>query len=106
MATVYGHDVAPSNDRFVALAEYVVSEFTQALLPGSYLVNLFPLLRFVPSWFPGAGFKKMAAECQKSLTEMQDVPFNEVREKMVSLGPLEACPPHVLLQEYHSFQEQ
>jgi hypothetical protein len=39
-------------------AETVVEGFSELAIPGSFLVDIFPILRFVPSWFPGAGWKR------------------------------------------------
>ncbi|KIJ25993.1 hypothetical protein M422DRAFT_236734 [Sphaerobolus stellatus SS14] len=36
--------------------------FAEAALPGNFLVDTLPILRYVPSWIPGGGFKKTAKE--------------------------------------------
>jgi hypothetical protein len=61
MATVYGYEVKPSNDRFVALSEKAVKKLSDSFLPGAAVVNAFPILRYMPSWMPGAGFQRVAA---------------------------------------------
>ncbi|KAF8158864.1 hypothetical protein K438DRAFT_1619947 [Mycena galopus ATCC 62051] len=60
MATVYGYDIKPENDRFVYLAEEGVRRLAESVLPGRYAVNTFPFLRHFPSWFPGCGFHQFA----------------------------------------------
>ncbi|KAH6919329.1 cytochrome P450 [Coprinopsis sp. MPI-PUGE-AT-0042] len=47
---------------FTILAEKQIQGIASALVPGRFLVNTLPFLRFVPSWFPGAGWKKMFQE--------------------------------------------
>ncbi|KAJ7250815.1 cytochrome P450 [Mycena haematopus] len=45
-------------------------------------VNTFPILRYLPSWMPGAGFKRFAAECRQLTKEMREVPFDFVKQNM------------------------
>ena len=61
MSTIYGYDVKPSNDRFVALSENAVKKLSDSFFPGAVAVNTFPILRYLPSWMPGAGFQRFAA---------------------------------------------
>jgi hypothetical protein len=83
MSTMYDHDVAPKNDFFVDLAETAMSGLKYTVLPGSMLVNELPILRFIPTWFPGAGFKRIALEVRKSVLQIRDVPFASVEKKLV-----------------------
>ena len=56
----YGYDVAPKNDHYVHLIESLRPAFSLGASP-KWLVNDFPVLRHIPSWIPGAGFKKYAS---------------------------------------------
>ncbi|KAJ6477370.1 cytochrome P450, partial [Mycena vitilis] len=80
MATVYGYDVKPRNDRFVTLSENAVKKLSDSFFPGAAAVNIFPILRYLPSWFPGAGFQCYAAECRQLTQEMKQVPFDFVKQ--------------------------
>jgi hypothetical protein len=51
--------------------------------PGKWLVEFFPLLRFVPAWAPGAGFKRKAAWAKARLSGIQHVPFKWAKEQIV-----------------------
>lgn len=42
-------------------------------------------VRFVPSWFPGAGFKRQAIVWQKRLSEIENTPFNWAKQQIVSV---------------------
>jgi hypothetical protein len=70
-------------------------------VPGAFLVDLFPsravlsyyrclivfnisLVKYVPEWMPGAGFKAKAKEWRKLSQAMINVPYNMVKEKFVS----------------------
>ncbi|KAF7346363.1 Cytochrome p450 [Mycena sanguinolenta] len=82
MATLYGYEVQPDNDRFVALAEKVVQMASQADFTGAVAVNTFPILRYLPSWMPGAGFQRLAAESRRLTKEMREMPFDFVKRNM------------------------
>jgi hypothetical protein len=61
MKIAYGIDVQEFDDPYVSLAEEVLDGMNEASIPGAFWVDLFPILKYVPSWFPGAGFQKKAA---------------------------------------------
>ncbi|KAH6871186.1 cytochrome P450 98A3 [Coprinopsis sp. MPI-PUGE-AT-0042] len=44
--------------KLVQNADAVVQALGEILVPGRYMVDVFPLLRHVPAWFPGAGWKR------------------------------------------------
>jgi hypothetical protein len=39
----------------------------------------------LPSWFPGANFKRLAIQSQKNAAAMVDIPFHYARERAVSI---------------------
>ncbi|KAF7374350.1 Cytochrome p450 [Mycena sanguinolenta] len=82
MSTVYGYDVKPINDHFVDLAETAVKPLNNSVLPGAAAVNVFPILRYLPSWMPGAGFQRTAAECRQLTKQMRELPFEFVKQNM------------------------
>ncbi|KAJ7132978.1 cytochrome P450 [Mycena filopes] len=82
MSTVYGYEIKPANDRFVALSEFAVRSLSDSTLPGAAMVNTFPSLRYLPGWFPGCGFQYLAAECRDVLDEMKHAPFDFVKKHM------------------------
>ncbi|KAJ7931089.1 cytochrome P450 [Mycena leptocephala] len=65
MSVAYGIDVRSSDDPYIYLARDALQSFNVASLPGKYLVNTFSILKHVPRWFPGAGFKRYAEEGRK-----------------------------------------
>ena len=83
MDIVYGIKVQESGDRYISLAEEVIHAGNEAAIPGAFLVDLFPILLYVPSWFPGAGFKKKAAYWRKLTTTLVEKPFRYVQEQLV-----------------------
>ncbi|KAJ7169194.1 cytochrome P450 [Mycena crocata] len=84
MAITYGIDVLPVNDPYVELAFNAVHALSEAGVPGKYLVDSIPLLKYVPSWMPGAKFKRDAKEWKKLALDMRNVPFAETKRQMAS----------------------
>ncbi|KAJ7625709.1 cytochrome P450 [Roridomyces roridus] len=82
MSLAYGIDVQPSNDPYVTLAHDAIGTLGIAAIPGRYLVDSFPILKHVPSWFPGAGFKWQAHEWRKLARGMMELPFAETKRQM------------------------
>ncbi|KAJ7111231.1 cytochrome P450 [Mycena epipterygia] len=82
MSVAYGIDVLPSNDPYITLAEKAVHGFAVATVPGVYLVNTMPILKHVPSWFPGAGFQRQAKEWRRLARGMLEIPFAETKRQM------------------------
>ena len=79
----YGIAVRETNDPYISVAEEVLDGLTQAGVPGAFLVDLIPILKYVPSWFPGAGFQKKAARWRKANHIMAEKPFCHVKEQLV-----------------------
>ncbi|KAF7374567.1 O-methylsterigmatocystin oxidoreductase [Mycena sanguinolenta] len=82
MATIYGYEVQPTNDHFVSLSEDAVKRISDSVFPGAVAVNAFPILRYLPSWMPGADFQRFAAECRPLIKEMREAPFNFVKQNI------------------------
>ncbi|KAI0356908.1 cytochrome P450 [Trametes cingulata] len=75
------------NNEFKALVkdtEDALRMFAIAALPGVFLVDTLPFLRFLPSWFPGAGFKRLGVYTQKLIKAMIDTPFSMVKRQVDS----------------------
>ncbi|KAI8996249.1 cytochrome P450 [Trametes punicea] len=84
LGIVYGIDVQPKNDPYIATAETALHAMSMAGNAGAYLVDYVPILKHIPSWFPGATFKRQAAEWRKATTAMVEVPYKAVRKALAS----------------------
>ncbi|KAF8652299.1 hypothetical protein AX16_004457 [Volvariella volvacea WC 439] len=80
----YGIRISPENDPCVNAAEQAVAAVAQAALPGSFFVDVFPWLKYVPEWFPFAGFQCFAKKLKRHTMEMVDIPYNAVRDTILS----------------------
>jgi hypothetical protein len=79
----YGIDVQESDDPYISIAEEALNGAAEAGIPGAFWVDMFPILKYVPSWFPGAGFQKKAARWREATNTMADKPFRHVQEQLV-----------------------
>ncbi|KLO17440.1 cytochrome P450 [Schizopora paradoxa] len=84
MMLMYGHEVTSSEDPFVALARNAVKEIILAIRQGTYLVDILPWLKYVPKWFPGAGFKLIAERGAKLSYDVQHLPYLRAKDKIFS----------------------
>jgi len=78
----YGYKVTSEKDPLVRIAEEAMLGFAKASEPGAFLVDRFPFLKYLPSWFPGAGFQRIAKSMRGDLERLYDVPFNFVVNEM------------------------
>uniref|UniRef100_A0A0W0FF05 Cytochrome P450 n=3 Tax=Moniliophthora roreri TaxID=221103 RepID=A0A0W0FF05_MONRR len=84
MSVAYGIEVKGENDPWVALVEAAVKPVIDAIVPGAFLVDSFPFLKHVPSWVPGAGFKRKAQKWKEMALSMVNRPFAAGKEMMHS----------------------
>ncbi len=54
MKVTYGVTIKEENDPAVDNAETALAGLAEAGNPGSFLVDTFPIMKHIPSWFPGA----------------------------------------------------
>ncbi|KAI9059151.1 CyP450 monooxygenase [Trametes sanguinea] len=73
----YGIEIAEDNDEYLVIAEQALDSFNQAFIPGKYLVETFPVLRFLPSWLPGAKFQREAKIWKSRVHKLRDVPWEQ-----------------------------
>jgi len=79
MSVTYGLDVRSADDPYMKATADALDDMTLALVPGKFLVDIFPSLRYVTSWFPGAGFKTFAERARKNFADSVDGPMAAVK---------------------------
>lgn len=83
MAVVYGITITEHDDPYVSLAEEATNIFGKITIPGQYLVESIPLLRHVPSWLPGARFKRDALQWSEVVSASRDAPYDAAMDALV-----------------------
>ena len=84
ISIAYGLDVLPNDDPYIDTAEEGNRAFLEAVMPGAFLVDTFPWLKYVPDWMPFTGFKRKAKEWRKLTLAVVEKPFEAGKQKIVS----------------------
>ncbi|KAK7034602.1 hypothetical protein VNI00_012233 [Paramarasmius palmivorus] len=75
----------PQKDPYISAADKALDAFCIAARPGAFLVDALPALKYLPDWFPGAGFKKTAREWNGLMRRMIELPFEVSKQDFVRL---------------------
>lgn len=65
------------------MASRTVNQFSAATVPGAWLVDILPVLEYLPEWMPGAEFKRTARIWRQSLIETVTLPYKFAKWRMV-----------------------
>lgn len=84
ISIAYGLNVLPKDDPHISTSEKALRPISAAAVPGTFLVDTLPWLKYVPEWLPYAGFKRKAREWRQMVMAMRDKPFAEGKQKFVS----------------------
>ncbi|EWZ79807.1 hypothetical protein FOWG_16135 [Fusarium oxysporum f. sp. lycopersici MN25] len=82
---VYGYTAEQFKpDPLLITVRKVVDEFGIAAKPGAFMVDLIPILKYVPEWFPGAVFKSTAKQWRSNLESSVEDPAAFVEYQMAN----------------------
>lgn len=84
MRVAYGFDDPEVNKTLLHDGETLLQAFGEAALPGRYLVNDVPMLRHVPAWVPGAGFRRKFEEMKVISKRVLQDSFERAKDDVVS----------------------
>ena len=83
LSMTYSISVRPYNDPYIAIAEEAVASLAELMITGAFLVDIIPILKYVPDWFPGAKFKRKAAIMRTHAERMRNATFEATTKLMV-----------------------
>lgn len=78
----YGRSISSTDNEFIRLVDRDLGQALEGAGSGSTLNDFFPVLRFLPSWFPGAEFQKIAARAWTTIRMLENRPFAKVKEEL------------------------
>ena len=84
MKVLYGITVQESNDPYVSNAEEALVGIAEAGLPGRFLVDMIPIMKHIPDWFPGAEFKRKAKHWRYINEWVSQKPWEFVKKQAVN----------------------
>jgi len=106
LKVAYGYQVAEEGDPFVHIIEEGFRLSNNLVVPGKYWVEFMPFcqcylelnaqcayfhslilyaVRFVPDWFPGAGFKRYAKRAARAMSDIDLRPFVWAKKEIVKI---------------------
>ncbi|KAF9261943.1 cytochrome P450 [Marasmius fiardii PR-910] len=81
---VYGYHIQDDNDPYVQLADDAQESVREGGIIGTFWVDYIPLLKYVPAWFPGAGFKSKAEVWAREVERHRNDPWRLMKQSMDS----------------------
>ncbi|KAI0774783.1 cytochrome P450 [Trametes elegans] len=87
---VYGLEVTQGDDKYYKLVERLATIAEDISTPGRHIVEAFPWLKRAPSWFPGTGFRTLAATWKAELATIRNYLYDSARSEMSSRGVKES----------------
>jgi hypothetical protein len=79
----HGYRPTTEDDSLVRIADEATDQLNTLLTPGQFAVDVLPFLRYIPEWFPGGGFHKIAREMRHTLFDMTEKSYEFVLDQMV-----------------------
>ncbi|KAG2156377.1 cytochrome P450 [Suillus clintonianus] len=105
LSMVYGYEPKAKGDQIIHNMEKYLELVTESMTPlGIAIMETFPFLLQLPSWFPGATFKRASVKCIQAGHDIKEIPFRYVEEKM-STDDAEPCMVTDLMNKMNGFED-
>ncbi|CAL1711055.1 unnamed protein product [Somion occarium] len=100
---VYGYRVTSKDDKYLHLAEECIDILSNRIASGGGIwpVDVLPILKYLPNWAPGSGFKQKAVEWRAKMEEFVDKPYEHLLQRMRD-GTALPCFCSMLLEDIRS----
>lgn len=80
---VYDMDIDDIRDDYVRLGQEAVYGISVNFVPGLHLAEYFPILQYIPTWFPGTSFRRSMEHYRPIVQEMRNRPYDKILADMV-----------------------
>ncbi|KAK7460409.1 hypothetical protein VKT23_009130 [Stygiomarasmius scandens] len=84
LRVVYGITSEEEKAYFVKLVDQAMESFIAGANRGSFMLDYFPFLKYIPAWVPGAGFKRKAVTWAKYVSDMNHHPWQNLRSSITN----------------------
>ncbi|KAF5388377.1 hypothetical protein D9615_000792 [Tricholomella constricta] len=81
IAVTYGINVTSAEDKYITMAEETMELIGKATVPGAYLCDILPILKYLPAWVP---FRKEATMGKTMIEEFVSKPLKHVQREIAS----------------------
>ncbi|KAG8788910.1 hypothetical protein FRC12_014072 [Ceratobasidium sp. 428] len=82
LRSVYGYNLETLNDPFVVGAKTAIDNLARAAMSTNFVVNAFPALSYVPSWFPWSNWKQTARGFREQKNSIMNDTFQWTKEQI------------------------
>ncbi|KAF9881452.1 cytochrome p450 oxidoreductase [Colletotrichum karsti] len=69
-------------DPLIDMIQRSIDDLSLAAVPGAFLVDILPILRYVPDWVPGTGWKKTARRWAYELNAAIETPYEFTKHQL------------------------
>ncbi|GJE90538.1 cytochrome P450 [Phanerochaete sordida] len=96
LSITYGLSVEEAEDEYITHAENTMRMISDATVPGAFLCDLVPILKYLPSWVP---FQRHAARGKEMIERLVSRPMDHVKSQMRSGSAVPSLARHLLSSE-------
>ncbi|OCH88112.1 cytochrome P450 [Obba rivulosa] len=75
LRVAYGIEVPEKDDERIAAVERALVATNEGFTPGAFWVDMLPILKYVPSWVPGAGWKRKVDNWKIDAIATKEMPW-------------------------------
>jgi len=79
----YSINVQPYDDPFIKLVEEAMVSGGELFIAGAFLVDIIPILKYVPEWFPGSGLQGKATNTRRHAASIRNFTLAATEKLMV-----------------------
>jgi cytochrome P450 len=98
----YDYSIEPhKEDPLVKVVDEALGQFSEAAVPGKWIIDVMPWLEILPEWFPGVQSKKTARLWKKTTTAMVEEPYAYVK-RQIELRSNDVSYVSKMLEQYES----
>ncbi|KXN81295.1 O-methylsterigmatocystin oxidoreductase [Leucoagaricus sp. SymC.cos] len=98
MKISYGITISDDDESYVTTAEIALASMAEVGNPGSFFVDLLPIMKYIPAWFPGAEWKKKANYWRYISELFANKPWDTVKAQ-VKEGTANPCIATTLIEK-------
>uniref|UniRef100_A0A0W0EY02 Putative cytochrome P450 n=1 Tax=Moniliophthora roreri TaxID=221103 RepID=A0A0W0EY02_MONRR len=101
LSSSYGITPMSAEEPYIKRSNKLVILVSESNQRDAYIVDVFPWLKYIPAWFPGASFKRLANTARQDFQDARELPFQYVKEQLAQGTAKPSLASH-FLEAIHS----